>query len=112
MRDTKFTPGPWRVDLDAGRTVGRCIRACVDGLETCIAIAEPIGSRYWHGGYSAHEIRHANAHLIAAAPDIYAALLELLAVLEGPLDMGARAARLGSAEGSARFALAKARGES
>ena len=63
MSDTKFTPGPWRYDRTNGSpTTG----------EHMIAGAKP--------GYLA-EVRdcgsgdvRANAHLIAAAPDLYAAL--------------------------------------
>ena len=63
MSDTKFTPGPWRYDRTNGSpTTG----------EHMIAGAKP--------GYLA-EVRdcgsgdvRANTHLIAAAPDLYAAL--------------------------------------
>ena len=93
MSDTKFTPGPWRYDRTNGSpTTG----------EHMIAGAKP--------GYLA-EVRdcgsgdvRANAHLIAAAPDLYAALDGLL----GLLDAGSLYEPQAYA---ARTALAKARGE-
>ena len=93
MSDTKFTPGPWRYDRTNGSpTTG----------EHMIAGAKP--------GYLA-EVRdcgsgdvRANAHLIAAAPDLYAALNGLL----GLLDAGSLYEPQAYA---ARAALAKARGE-
>ena len=93
MSDTKFTPGPWRYDRTNGSpTTG----------EHMIAGAKP--------GYLA-EVRdcgsgdvRANTHLIAAAPDLYAALDGLL----GLLDAGSLYEPQAYA---ARTALAKARGE-
>ena len=89
----KWTPGPWRYDRTNGSpTTG----------EHMIAGAKP--------GYLA-EVRdcgsgdvRANAHLIAAAPDLYAALDGLL----GLLDAGSLYEPQAYA---ARAALAKARGE-
>ena len=89
----KWTPGPWRYDRTNGSpTTG----------EHMIAGAKP--------GYLA-EVRdcgsgdvRANAHLIAAAPDLYAALDGLL----GLLDAGSLYEPQAYA---ARTALAKARGE-
>ena len=93
MSDTKFTPGPWRYDRTNGSpTTG----------EHMIAGAKP--------GYLA-EVRdcgsgdvRANTHLIAAAPDLYAALDGLL----GLLDAGSLYEPQAYA---ARAALAKARGQ-
>ncbi len=89
----KWTPGPWRYDRTNGSpTTG----------EHMIAGAKP--------GYLA-EVRdcgsgdvRANTHLIAAAPDLYAALDGLL----GLLDAGSLYEPQAYA---ARTALAKARGE-
>ena len=89
----KWTPGPWRYDRTNGSpTTG----------EHMIAGAKP--------GYLA-EVRdcgsgdvRANAHLIAAAPDLYAALDGLL----GLLDAGSLYEPQAYA---ARAALAKARGQ-
>ena len=86
----KWTPGPWRYDRTNGSpTTG----------EHMIAGAKP--------GYLA-EVRdcgsgdvRANTHLIAAAPDLYAALEQIVFDWDGePEDMFA-----------ARAALAKARGD-
>ena len=105
----KWTPGPWRYDRTNGSpTTG----------EHMIAGAKP--------GYLA-EVRdcgsgdvRANAHLIAAAPDLYAALDDLLAAYAEPDQQiccgghgcGCRGASVRDlAEHRARAALAKARGE-
>ena len=105
----KWTPGPWRYDRTNGSpTTG----------EHMIAGAKP--------GYLA-EVRdcgsgdvRANAHLIAAAPDLYAALDDLLASYAEPDQQiccgghgcGCRGASVRDlAEHHARAAIAKARGQ-
>lgn len=85
---TKFTPGPWIAN-------GSVVRAARDyvaqaGSESCN-----------------YETQHANAALIAAAPDLYAALRDLLADAEAA-DM-AEGPHAGSLI-EARKALAKALG--
>ena len=92
MSDTKFTPGPWRYDRTNGSpTTG----------EHMIAGAKP--------GYLA-EVRdcgsgdvRANAHLIAAAPDLYAALemAQLWLDVDGRFDMQGINAALAKARGEA-----------
>lgn len=93
--ETKFTPGPWEVLLSAlqevyssrGEHLFRSVRRDLNGVE--------------------YVEQEANARLIAAAPDLYAALEDLLAVvypagfelkLQAQMKIG-------------RTALAKARGE-
>ena len=90
MSETKFTPGPWFVKRqNPSPTTG----------EWMIAGSKP--------GYLA-EIRdcgsgdvQANAHLIAAAPDLYAALEEVIRISDRKHD----------AWDKAKAALVKARGE-
>ncbi len=79
-----YTPGPWRVDRPYIRGAGRAIAS----LES------------WH-----NEVEDAaNAHLIAAAPELYEALVDLIGFLfHGKKD---RQTIL-----RATAALAKARGE-
>jgi hypothetical protein len=103
MSDTKFTPGEWRKDGNGNRvTTQRGI------------IAEcPVPQK---GGVFDCQ---ANAHLIAAAPELYAALEEmdsaavyLCAVQANPKLLGTATAKFTDAREHTRAALAKARGES
>lgn len=89
---TKFAPGPWVLAYDDhnGQSVvsSECTEVC-----TC-----------WHHSVGSLEKQmRANAHLIAAAPDLYEALAKIAADPSNValyLDCGGR------------YALAKARGES
>ena len=73
MRETKFTPGPWSEDSIGGVVHAGEMRVCdVRGW----------GWLTGQGGLKlspqeAEQIQDANAHLIAAAPDLYAALLRI-----------------------------------
>lgn len=92
---TKWTPGPWHVS-DSNEVLDE---------QSLLVAAEIMGERA--------EIYQANAHLIAAAPELHAALTELLCWL-GPgsaESRGAKCSTLGDALQQARGALAKARGE-
>lgn len=66
MTERKWTAGPWVFDGTGPHKVFGC--EINDSLGDCIA-----GS--WHGK---DDTARANAHLIAAAPDLYEALEELL----------------------------------
>ena len=88
----KWTPGPWRVLNDEAIKV-----ASSDGSLATVTHIHLRGRR------DTSEVE-ANAHLIAAAPDLYAALDGLL----GLLDAGSLYEPQAYA---ARTALAKARGE-
>ena len=70
MSETKFTPGPWRVE----ETRSDRVRIVVVGpdMEIC--------KRVVRAGYVQTEAR-ANAHLIAAAPDMHEALEACAAIL-------------------------------
>ncbi len=106
--DPKWTPGPWAsdyLDQNGQRVVsGQHIEIC-----TC-----------WHHSVGSIEKEmEANAHLIAAAPDLYAALDDLLASYAEPDQQiccgghgcGCRGASVRDlAEHHARTAIAKARG--
>ena len=101
MAETKFTPGPWSIfgplsdkhepayRVSAERTLSLTVSPCPDGF--------------------VHGENKANAHLIAAAPELYEALEEIVenAVVyyEGSMDIYSEAIE------NARNALAKARGE-
>ena len=102
MDAPKFTPGPWHVHP---------FRAQVDTFvwtdaETLDPV--PVCALLWLTDRRSEGETEANAHLIAAAPELYAALEKLynrlLDKLEWPEEYESELA-------SARSALAKARGE-
>lgn len=99
MSDTKFTPGPWRY-TKAAPSGDRGIHAEGTGI-----FAEAYADIRHAGENNAAEAE-ANAHLIAAGPDMYAALNGLLNEPTNAPDY--LPSRLWDA---ARAALAKARGE-
>lgn len=107
MSETKFTPGPWVENNDDGFSRGSIWAGCspsgAGAVGTLIANV---------AGDSAEA--DANAHLIAAAPDLYAALTDAYEVLGAILedtdgDDGERIPNPLLVQ--LRAALAKARGE-
>jgi len=78
MSDTKFTPGPWVVDFDG--TIGH-----VKSVAENEYANTPTVARYDIGipGVSESE-QYANAHLIAAAPELYKVLDEMTAFMHEP----------------------------
>jgi hypothetical protein len=104
MSETKWTPGPWEIRRSKLATDGAFDYAVSAG--DVPVIAEAFG-RDAHGGWPPAE---ANAHLIAAAPDLYAALvaaLEYVALYESE-HMSNKALAVHQ---KGRAALARARGE-
>lgn len=107
MADTKFTPGPWQQhsDYDPLQIVADIEH---DGEQyTYLVVSDEVG-----GG----ERAQANAALIAAAPDLYAALMAIHNMLWGRPDIVNKLRPLmGFAEDAisnqCAAALAKARGE-
>ena len=99
MSNTKFTPGPWVADTTDPSDV--VVWAVPDPSDKLIA---NIGQRVQQVQV-AFDCDIANAHLIAAAPDLYAALYALLKANLSCDDDNIDAAD------AARAALAKARGE-
>jgi hypothetical protein len=76
MNDKKWTKGPWEVDF----------QNCHVGQ---VAVCHGDGDGYWEvwspnwgGGID----QEANAHLIAAAPELYEALDELADLMQGVID--------------------------
>jgi hypothetical protein len=101
MSDTKFTPGPWIVDKSFNADI-----QAPDGLDIATCCAE-ILNRHTDG-----EEGIANAHLIAAAPDMYAALEKAVSDYGnngGPWNVPSEP---GTWIEMAQSALSKARGES
>lgn len=93
----KFTPGPWFVSGSMTRYVEARIGG---GTIQEVAACGPTDA---DGGYG--EQQHANARLIAAAPD----LLEALEHLVNHIDVTGSLSILST--GKARAAIAKARGQ-
>lgn len=99
---TKFTPGPWTEDISRSCVVGPLgvtVAHCGQAMTSCA------DGSYWIRA----EESSANAHLIAAAPELYAALQ---ACCEEAFDTETTTARMVEIRRTARAALAKARGES
>ena len=69
IRETKFTPGPWKAQLNAPL-------AAVPGhlVKTDDNVERPIALLWEGGGTHGKPTQIANAHLIAAAPELYEAL--------------------------------------
>ena len=93
MSETKFTPGPWHW-MDHGSFIN------VESKD-CSSIASLFS-------YATPEIEEPNAHLIAAAPDMYMVLEEVFDEVENYMERTGRSVTWGE---KAKAALAKARGE-
>lgn len=100
MSETKHTPGPWRVTAKYANAID-CADVWTDDPPGSVMIAECRGPD-----------KAINAHFIAAAPEMYAALKELLCWFgPGTAEMhGAKCETLNEAEQQARAVLAKAEG--
>jgi len=74
MREARFTPGPWRVEV-----LGDGFDPASEGLGVCDGIGRLIAHKEHEREKSAkhHAIVRANMELIAAAPDLYEALSRL-----------------------------------
>lgn len=109
-RKEKFTPGPWKVMGPAGSLTRPGIDGDVNGRKRSIIL---VGAEENQRGVDTE----ANAALIAAAPDMYAALEELLdsesvSIFSSAMESESWKLDLKEWETHARSALAKARGES
>jgi hypothetical protein len=90
MNETKFTPGPWEYKQTSGYDYG--------------------STTYWLPGICTNVDKEANAHLIAAAPDLYAACEQLLMDEDSISERTDLVSTCESLE-KIKAALAKARGE-
>lgn len=97
MSEVKFTKGPWAIEYDNADEYGGNQWYNVGPAKVVISYAISATER---------EEWDANAHLIAAAPEMYEALESALRLL----NVAGLSDRIGYAEGI--NALAKARGES
>jgi hypothetical protein len=97
MTDPNFTPGPWRVNKYGSIGAGNF------GIEPIVAVLE----YFWDASHD----HSANGRLIAAAPELYAALSQLLhEVVQAGFD-NAQDYNWPRSIADARAALYKARGE-
>ena len=80
MTDTKFTPGPWISDSDHPNTWHPNIRSTVDSNIFAGNICTVLSNLIYPGNDPKMHIEmKANAHLIAAATELYEALEIMLA---------------------------------
>lgn len=107
MSETKFTPRPWRVCNGYGRV-------WIDAPDTKYSERDREYTRIILGAddyEDCKEVRSADAHLIAAAPDLYEALDGLLADITEYQEINFLGGENNHWQVRARAALAKARGE-
>ena len=79
---SKHTPGPWRVEI--GTTVIWTDNAYDPGTNNVGCIVARAAQPYsWKGSRPTADEQIANAHLIAAAPDMLAALKRLSGLYDG-----------------------------
>ena len=109
--ETKWTPGEWRVftTTDGFTSVYPADAYCPTADKVGFALQGP-------RKVIAGDVRDNDAHLIAAAPELYAALEEARAWMwrldnATPMDCGAQCETLHLANKMVDAALAKARGE-
>lgn len=104
MSETRFTPGPWKRET-VKTSIGVCHKIGPLGKSTKLNHACLYDDCYSETPRDLQLL--ADAALIAAAPDLYTALLELL----GEIDENECSAGTSVRIGNARRALARARGE-
>jgi|SRR5699024_4431295 len=110
MSETKFTPGPWRLSSQSPRIIQKDCRDT--GSDHGFLIASSMG-RDDSGFYASESEADANAHLIAAAPELFEALDTLVSVVGlTAFKYAEQRAVLQEAADQSIAALAKARGES
>lgn len=98
----KWTPGPWHVATAIRGNGEQLIRNAQTPPQLIATVIES------HRDHIARD----NANLIAAAPELYAALKELVSAYTGSVGTAAGHTRLLDALDAAETQLAKARGES
>mgnify|MGYP001570712606 CR=1 FL=1 len=75
----KHTPGPWAADFEDGRNIGGMVLMAVKsprGLPVALIPCRPVDTP------KAHPNLEADALLIASAPELLAALVELVALVD------------------------------
>lgn len=110
MSETRWTPGPWTLET-AYRDEDLLSVVYVSEDNQEFPIAEEVGGRRHGADFEDESECVANAHLIAAAPELYEALEECKRVLSDLQSTQLEGTRTRAAWEKARAALAKARGE-
>ncbi len=84
MSKAGYTKGPWRVEEGTTLVWGACDNQDTTGRGMGYPVAEArvSGISPWAKGRPDRDEGKANAHLIAAAPDLYEACFEALAFME------------------------------
>lgn len=110
MTKAKHTPGPWQIviDDDGNPLSGRPMVAAAPELDCAIVHWDGFVQSYWRSARGDKEI-HANARLIAAAPDLLKALEELADLFDAMVSGEYRPDSYTTQP--ARAAIAKAKGE-
>jgi hypothetical protein len=115
MTDTKFTPGPWTFNASEKWPFGMSIEPNITRIDriassTAQNTLDDLRSAVGFKPHEQEEIvdmiktQEANAHLIAAAPDLYEALEDVADLYQNTSDENSIALKI-------RNALAKARGD-
>ena len=109
MSESKHTPGPWRIiiDDDGNPLSGRLMVAAAPELDCAIVHWDGFAQEFWESARGKKEM-HANARLIAAAPDLLEALERCLNFIENTESEMGDTLECGD---KARAAIAKAKGE-
>ena len=109
MSEVKHTPGPWEViiDDDGNPLSGRPMVAATPELDCAIVHWDGFVQPYWRSARGDKEI-HANARLIAAAPDLLEALERCLNFIENSESEMGETLPCGE---YARAAIARAKGD-
>jgi hypothetical protein len=109
MSEEKHTPGPWRIviDDDGNSLSGRPMIAAAPELDCAIVHWDGFEQEFWESARGKKEM-HANARLIAAAPDLLEALERCLNFIENTESEMGDTLECGD---KARAAIAKAKGE-
>lgn len=107
----KFTPGPWKIGFSDGSGVADDYRDCGAYLTTSPDDTPVVRGGTDDGEMAIGVLNPSDATLIASAPDLYAALSDMLAEASGnPKSCGHDFSCVCVGD-KARAALAKARGE-
>lgn len=110
MAEPRFTPGPWKYETeDIGDEDFIVVPYTVTAANGVQVIDSEGGLYSWEGAKTRPGEREANANLICAAPDLYAACAGLIRVLDGPV--GPNDDEINAEIAKAKAALAKVRGE-
>lgn len=101
---SNHTPGPWIIGTDPRYPAEPCVDAVVDGVVWHIALC--------HMGLGPDDSSaEANARLIACAPELYAALKEVLPALRNEVERLSATHAEGSSDKVSTFRKAKTRYE-